>query len=155
MRTKPTLTILLIALLAGAVFGQTLGTWKMNPAKSKHNDQGALPRSLVIRYEAHAEGEMVTIWRVTQDGRSETDSFILRYDGRDYPHPRTQRFDLFSARKLRDGATEVLFKKDGKVVGRQVRRLSGRGKQLTIEHQLVLATGERVERLLVFEKQQD
>ena len=146
-------TILLLLVLAGTGVGQTPGTWKMNPAKSKHDDQAPFPRSLVIRYEAHLEGEMVTIWRVTQSGRSETDSYILRYDGKDYPHPRTERFDFFSARKLNDGAAEVLFKKNGKVVGRQVRKLSGHGKQLTVEYQLISRTGERLSRILVLEKQ--
>ena len=125
----------------------------MNLTKSKHNDQGPFPRSLVIRYEAHPEGEMVTIWRVTQNGRSETDSFILRYDGKDYPHPRTERFDFFNARKLDDGTTEVLYKKNGKVVGRQVRKLSGQGKQLTLEYQLLWKTGEWFTRMMVLERQ--
>lgn len=155
MRTKPTLTILLIALLAGAVFGQILGTWKMNPAKSKHNDQAPFPRSLAIRYEPHPEGEMVTIWRITQAGRSETDSFILRYDGKDYPYPRTERFDLFSARKLRDGATEVLFKKDGKVVARQIRRLMADSKQMMMQYQFFSRTGEWLNRVLVLEKERE
>ena len=146
--------VLLIALLAGTGFGQTPGTWKMNRAKSRKHDSFPLARSVVIRCEAHPEGEKVTMWRVTEDGRSVTDSFILRYDGKDHPHRNPEeRFDSINARKLGDGAFEVLFKKDGKVVGRQVRRLSQDGRQLTIEAQMTFPTGKRSDRLYVFEKQ--
>ena len=77
MRTKPIQTLLIIALSAGTGFGQTPGTWKMNPEKSRHNDEAPFPQSLIIRYEPYPNGETVTLWRVTQDGRSETDSYIL------------------------------------------------------------------------------
>ena len=42
------------------------------------------------------------------------------------PCRRWERFDSFSARKLDGGAIEVLFKRDGKAVGREVSRLNGR-----------------------------
>ena len=125
----------------------------MNPAKSKHNDQAPFPRSLVIRYEAHGEGEIVTMWRVTQLGRSETDSYLLRFDGKDYSHPRPERFDCYSARKLDNGAINVLFKKDEKIVGREIRRWSPDGGQVLIHYQLLTRSGEWLNRDLVLEKQ--
>ncbi len=148
-------TILIIALLAGVGFGQTAGTWKMNPEKSKHHDEEPFPQSLVIRVEPHPDGEAVTIWRLTQDGRSETDSYIQRFDGQDRPHPRQERFDCFNARKLADGAIEVLYKKDGKVVARQTRRLPADGRQMTVEYQLLSRTGQWLNRVLVLEKQKE
>jgi hypothetical protein len=146
-------SILLIILLAGTVFGQTTGTWKMNPDKSKYNDDEPLPRNLVIRFEPHAEGEVVTVWRITEQGQSETDSFIQYYDGRDHPYPRRERFDSFNARKLDDGSISVLFKKDSKVISRHLRRLTPDGQQMTIEEQLLSQTGQWQDRILVFEKQ--
>jgi len=154
-RIKPTRPVMLIALLAGTIFGQTTGTWKMNPAKSKHPDQEPFPRSLVIRIEPHPEGEAVTLWHVTQDGRSETDSYIVRYDGQDHPYPREERFDSFNAKKLEAGAVEVIYKKDGKVVARQMRRLTADGQQMTIQDQFLSKTGQWLNRVLVFEKQKE
>src|SRR5262245_17062402 len=90
--------VLLIVLLAGTGFGQTPGTWKMNPEKSREYDSGPLARSVVIRYEAYPEGEKVTVWRVTEDGRSVTDNFVLHYDGKDHPHDDPGRFDAVNAR---------------------------------------------------------
>jgi hypothetical protein len=149
-------TIIIITLLAGTLFGQTTGTWKMNPDKSKHDDPEPFPQSFVMRIEPHLEGEAITLWRVTQDGRSETDSFIQRFDGKDYPFPREERFDSFNARKLADGTIESVFKKDGKVVYRQTRQLTADGEQMTIEYQLLLsATGRWLDRVLVLEKQKE
>jgi hypothetical protein len=148
-------TILIIILLTGTGFRQTTGTWKMNPEKSRHNDKEPFPRSFVIRIEPHPEGEAVTVWGVTQDGLSETDSVIQRYDGKDYPYPREERFDSFNARKLEGGAIKVIFQKDGKVVARQTRRLTADGQQMTIEYHLLSKTGQWLNRVLFLEKQKE
>jgi hypothetical protein len=148
-------TILIIVLLAGAAFGQTLGTWKMNPDKSSRNGDEPFPRSLVICYEPHPDGETTTIWRITHDGRSETISFILRYDGKDYPDPLQEHFDSVSAKKLEDGAIEVIHKMDGKKVSQELRRLSADGQQLTIYLQFLSKTGQWLKWVVVFEKQKE
>jgi hypothetical protein len=76
---------------------------------------------------------------VTQGGRSET--------------ARPARFDSFNAKKLDGGAVEVLYKKDGKVVGREIHRLTADGQQMTIGYRLLTRTGECRGRVLVLEKQ--
>ena len=148
-------TVLIIILLAGTVSGQTAGTWKMNPDKSKHNDEEPLPRTLIIRFEPYREGEVVTIWRTTWEGLSETDSFIQYYDGKDHPYPRVERYDSVNARKLKDGTIAVVFKKGGKVVFRHTRRLTAGGQLMTIEEQVLSKTGQWLNRVLVFEKQKE
>jgi hypothetical protein len=148
-------TILVIILLGASVFGQTTGTWKMNPDKSKHDDAEPFPRSFVIRIEPHPEGEAVTVWRVTQDGRSETDSYIQRFDGKNHPYPREERLDSFNARKLEDGTIAIIFKKGGKVVARQTRRLAADGQQMTIDYQLLSKTGQWLDRVMVLERQKE
>jgi hypothetical protein len=148
-------TILIITLLTVATFGQTTETWKMNPVKSTRNDTEPLPRSFVIRYEPHSDGEAATSWRVTEDGRSETVSFILRYDGKDHPHPLEDGFDSVNARKLKNGDIEVLFKKDGKVTIQQLRRLTADGQQMTIQFQFLSKSGKWLKQIVVFEKQKE
>ena len=149
-------TILIILLfLAGTASGQTAGIWKMNRDNSKHYDDEPLPRSLVIRFEARLGGEVVTIWRTTQEGRSETDSFIQYYDGKDHPYPRDEHFDSVNARKLQDGTVNVMFKKSGRIVFRQTRRLLTNGQQMKIEEQLLSKSGQWLGRVLVFDKQKE
>jgi hypothetical protein len=132
-----------------------MGTWKMNRDNSKHNDGEPLPRSLVIRFEPYPGGEVVTIWRTTQEGRSETDSFVQYYDGKDHPYPREEQFDSVNARKLQDATVSVVFKKGGRIVFRQTRRLMTNGQQMRIEEQLLSKSGRWLDRVLVFEKQND
>ena len=135
-------TLLIIALVAGTAFGQGAGTWRLNPDKTTANDNELLSSSLVMRYEPHPEGEAVTTWRVTHDKRSETVSYILRYDGKDYPYPlQRERADSMCARKLEDGSTEVLGKKAGNVVSQEIRRLSADGRQMTIRLRLLSKDG--------------
>jgi hypothetical protein len=155
LRAEIMRTILIIALLGITLFGQASSTWKMNQGKSTHKDGKPFPRSLVIRLEPHPEGETITIWHETQDGKSQTDSFILRYDGKDHPYPREELFNSFSARKLEDGASEILYKKDGKVVEKQIRRLMADGQQIKIQCQLLSENGRWLNRVLVLEKQEE
>src|SRR5262245_49866636 len=155
LRAEIMRTILIIALLGITVFGQTSRTWKMNQGKSTLKDGKPFPRSLVIRLEPHPEGETVTIWHENEDGKSQTDSFILRYDGKDHPYPREELFDSYSARKLEDGAIEIRYKKDGKVVEKQIRRLMADGKQIRIQCQLLSENGKWLNRILVLEKQKE
>src|SRR5262245_56294706 len=155
LRAEIMRTILIIALLGLTVFGQTSRTWKMNQGKSTHKDGKPFPRSLVIRLEPHPKEETVTIWHETQDGKSQTDSFILRYDGKDHPYPREELFDSFNARKLEDGAIEILYKKEGKVVEKQIRRLMADGQQIRIQCQLLSENGRWLDRVLILEKQEE
>jgi hypothetical protein len=120
---------------AAALAPAALGTWKMNPALSKREGNGKWARSYTIRYEQHPEGERVTVWRITWDGRHETEMYLLRLDGKDHAFLQSSRFETINARKLPDGAVEELVKKDGKVVLRGLRRLSPDGRQLTQEYQ--------------------
>ena len=145
-------TVLIIALFAAGCV-PTTGNWKMNPEKSKHGDSESFPQSLVMSIEPYPEYEAVTVWRVTEDGRSETESFILRFDGQDHPHPQQDRFESFNARRLPDGTTEVLYKKAGKVVAREVRQVNNNGRQMTIQSGFYSRAGTWLERVLVFEKQ--
>jgi hypothetical protein len=147
--------ILMIIFLAGIVSGQTTGTWKMNPDKSRHNDGEPLPRSLIMRFEPHPAGEVVTVWRITPEGRSETDSFIQYYDGKDHTYLREERFDSINARKLKDGTITVMFKKGGKIVFRHAYRLMSDGQLMMIEEQVLSKTGQWLDRTLVFEKQKE
>jgi hypothetical protein len=155
LKTGTMRSILIIILFAGIASGQTSGTWNINRDKSTYTDDEPVPRSLVIRFEPHPEGEVVTIWRASPEGRSETDSFIQYYDGEDHPYPRQERFDFVSARKLDDGTISVIFKKYGKIVLRHARRLSADGQQMTIEEQLLSKDGQWRLRLLIFQKQKE
>jgi hypothetical protein len=79
--------ILLLVLAGGAVWGggDAVGIWKLSPGRSIVAADRQL-RSLTLRIERHPRGEVFTVERTEQDGRSTTDSTVLFLDGqpRDY-----------------------------------------------------------------------
>src|SRR5260370_6368924 len=56
------------------------GTWQMNAARSTLTGD-IRPRSLIVRIEPHAKGEVFTLDRVEPDGRATSSSSILHFDG--------------------------------------------------------------------------
>ena len=73
-------TVLLIAIAAVCQATATFGTWKMNAARSTFTG-GGQPKSLSVRIEPHAKGEVFTLDRVESDGRATSSSSILYFDG--------------------------------------------------------------------------
>lgn len=73
--------VLLIAIAAAiCAANSTLGTWKMNPARSTFTGRSR-PKSLSVRFEPHAKGEVITLDLVESDGRLTSFSSILYLDG--------------------------------------------------------------------------
>jgi hypothetical protein len=51
-----------------------------------------------------------------------------------------------------DGTAQVVYKRDGKVVARQIRQFAVGGRQMTIQCQFFSRAGRWVDRVLIFEK---
>ena len=146
---RPMMTMMLMATMS---YAQAPGTWKMTLSKPKPDGQGSALKSLVIQIEPHPEGDIFTSWSESEDGTSETESYILRLDGKGYTY-RGQQFDSISARRLTGESIEVVYKKEGKVVARQIRKLHDKGRQMTIEHQLLSDSGKWLSIEIVLQKQ--
>jgi hypothetical protein len=58
----------------------TLGTWKMDATRSTFAG-GTKPKSLIVRIEPHAKGEVFTLDRIESDGRAISSSTVLYFDG--------------------------------------------------------------------------
>ena len=56
------------------------GIWKMNPVRSTFSGD-TQPRILIVRLEAHANGQVFTLDRIESDGRATSSSTILYFDG--------------------------------------------------------------------------
>ncbi len=73
--------ILLITIaVATSAANSTLGTWKMIPARSTFTGRSR-PKSLSVRFEPHARGQVITLDLVESDGRTTSSSSILYFDG--------------------------------------------------------------------------
>src|SRR5690349_6067650 len=72
------------ALVAAAADPVGMGTYKLDPAKSKFNP-GPPPKSLTTTFQADGNKVKWKSERVGPDGKASTATYTAAYDGKDYP----------------------------------------------------------------------
>jgi hypothetical protein len=139
-------------LLAAACWAEgPFGTWKMNPARSKIIDDTA--KTLTVRFEPHAKGEVFTLDSVGGDGRATTSSTILYFDDKPRDFQNFECSGTQSSRRVDSRTVEILRKCDSSKWTRFVRRLGILPNELILDITEQHPDGRRLERRLVLEKQ--
>jgi hypothetical protein len=128
------------------------GTWTMNPARSTVAPDSR-PKSITIRIEPHAKGEVFTLDRIEADGRATTSSTILYLDGQPREFQDPECSGTQTSRRVDSQTVEILRSCTGGEWIRFVRRLSAQPNELVLEVTEQHAGGHRIERRLVLEKQ--
>jgi hypothetical protein len=145
-------TFLLIAIVAICLANATFGTWKMNVARSTFTGS-AQPKSLTVRIEPHAKGEVFTLDRLESDGRATSFSSILYLDGA----PRgLQDFDCAGvqwSRRLDSRTVEIRRQCAGSDGTWLVRQSMEPSKELLIDVTEKRRGGPSIEWRVVLEKQ--
>lgn len=131
--------------------GPAYGSWKLNVARSTF-DGDVQPRSLTIRIDPHAKGEVFTLDRVEADGRAISASTVLYLDGTERDFSDDECSGTQSSRRIDSRSIEILRNCGAGAWIRFVRRTVSRD-QLTLEISEQRADGRRFDRRLVFEKQ--
>jgi hypothetical protein len=129
-----------------------LGTWKLNIAKSTFTP-GPGWRSQTRTYRAAPRGVSVNWTGVGASGEAMNVSFISRLDGKDYPMVGSANYDTLNAVQVDAFTVKSEEKRDGKVVGIALRRVSKDGKVLTITDEGTNRKGEKFSQVLVFDRQ--
>jgi hypothetical protein len=129
-----------------------LGTWKLNIAKSTFTP-GPGWRSQTRTYRAAPRGVSVNWTGVGASGETMQVSYSYRYDGRDYPMKGSASYDTINAVQVDAFTVKSEEKRDGKVVGIAVRKVSPNGKVLTITDEGTNRKGEKFSQVLVFDRQ--
>jgi hypothetical protein len=129
-----------------------LGTWKLNIAKSTFTP-GPGWRSQTRTYRAVPRGVSVNWTGVGASGEAMNVSFISRLDGKDYPMVGSANYDTLNAVQVDAFTVKSEEKRDGKVVGIALRRVSKDGKVLTITDEGTNRKGEKFSQVLVFDRQ--
>src|SRR5207244_451112 len=114
----------------------------------------ALPKAINVRYEPQSEAEVWTFDEVRADGRAESVSQTLYFDGKEYACGDLGlegRPDTVVSRKPDARTAEVLYRKSGRETQRMVRTVSGDGRQMILEIRIMTGKGPVVKRRLVFE----
>lgn len=140
--------------LSSLVYAQadpTVGTWKLNLAKSKYN-AGAAPKSSTLVVNAAGQGVKVASTTVIADGSTRKISYTAAYDGKDVAVSGSPDYDMISLTrtgKVVDGQR----KKGAKVVQTFKRTFSADGKTMTVTTTGTNAAGEKVDNVQVYDKQ--
>ena len=132
----------------------SIGTWKLNLAKSKRTPPSANPATaLMMVNEAGDEGVKSTVTGRLEDGTAIHFAGPIRFDGKEYPVSGAP-WDVYSFTPIDARTCTFVDRKTGgkfHVLGRQV--ISEDGKTLTITSEGTDANGVPVTALQVYEKQ--
>ena len=92
-----------------------IGTWKLNVSKSNFTP-GPAPKSAISKFEPWEDGIKATIDLVDGQGNRVHLEVAARFDGKDYPIKGSPIADAISLKRVNERQTDVIEKKDGKVV---------------------------------------
>jgi hypothetical protein len=146
-----TMALILLVTVSGCA-DDAFGTWTMNPTRSTVAPDPR-PKSITIRIESHAKGEVFTLDRIEADGRATTSSTILYLDSQPRELQDLGCSGTQSSRRVDSQTVEILRKCASGEWLRLVRRLSAQPNELVLEVTGQQAGGHLFERRLVLEKQ--
>jgi hypothetical protein len=128
------------------------GTWTLNVSKSKFN-AGPTIKSQTRKYEVSGDTVKQTLDGVDASGKPVHMTFNAHYDGKDYPVGGNPDADTIAVRRTDKYSAKSTQKKDGKTTLTTERHVSKDGKTLTMKTTGTNSKGEKVDNVLVFDKQ--
>ena len=145
------LTSLCICVALGSAADLSVGTWKLNEAKSKINPGDA--KNTTVVYEAVGDSFKVTIDGVDGKGNPTHSGWTGKFDGKDYPAVGDPKTDTRALTKVDEHTLMLTNKKDGKVTstGKIVFAADGKSRILTAWG--TDASGKKVEDVFFYDKQ--
>ncbi len=138
-------------LFATACLGQPFGEWKLNAARSTFAGE-IRPKSITVRIEPRATGEVFTLDRTEVNGQTTSSSMVLYLDGMARNFQQGECSGTQFSRRINGQTVEILRDCGAGAWIRFVRRTAPKS-QLVLEISERRADGRRFDRRLVFEKQ--
>jgi hypothetical protein len=156
MRTILTNALIALAITTVAALGadNTLGTWKLNVAKSKYTPAPMPIKSLTVMREASDGGVKQTTTGERADGTAIQASYTAKYDGKDVQVAGNSQYDTIAIKQVNANTlTDERKKTSGpyKASGRTV--VSNGGKTMTTTTKGTNADGKEFTQILVLDKQ--
>ena len=139
-----------------AAFGadNSLGTWKLDVAKSKYAPAPMPVKALNVTREASDDGVKVSITGEQADGTPIQASYTAKYDGKEVQVTGNAPYDTIAIKQVNPNTLTDERKKTGgsyKATGRTV--VSNGGKTMTTTTKGTNADGKEFTQILVFDKQ--
>ncbi|HYI93498.1 MAG TPA: hypothetical protein VEX68_08140 [Bryobacteraceae bacterium] len=126
-----------------------LGSWDLNPTKSKFDPSGPKIQSQTIKY--YIENGVFKS-SVTIDGSPSAHPTV--YDGKEHEYGGTSALrPTHIIPTAKENTLETVFKRDGKKIGTRKNTLSPDGRTMTVTSEGTKADGSPYKSVLVFDKQ--
>ena len=129
----------------------SMGTWKLNEAKSKFSPGSG--ENVTVVYAAVGDSVKVTVDGVDADGKPAHNEWTGKFDGKDYPITGDPTADLRAYTRVDDHTLALTNKKSGLVAltGRIV--ISADGKTRTVTASRTDGDGKKISFTFVYDKQ--
>jgi len=145
--------LILSSSLVIAQTDSTIGTWRLNVAKSKYQPGPASVSETRVYEAAPGGGIKATFNRVEESGNKRTITYTAMYDGKDYPYMGSPDADTISLKRIDANTVEAVQKRNGKVTLMTKAVISPDGKTRTLTTTGTNAQGQKINNLMVFERQ--
>src|SRR5665811_1596386 len=111
MRTILTKALIALAITSVAAFGadNTLGTWKLDVAKSKYTPAPIPVKSLTVTREASDGGVKQTVTGERADGTAASGSYTAKYDGKGVQVTGNSPYDTIAVKQVNDNTLTCLL----------------------------------------------
>jgi hypothetical protein len=129
-----------------------IGTWKLNAGKSTFKSGPAIT-SQTRTYSQSGDEITLDMKSASADGKETNSHTTYHLDGKSYAVTGNPDYDSLTGKRLNSHMAQFTLKKGDKVVGRTTRTVSKDGKKLTATTHETLASGDKSDNVLVFEKQ--
>ena len=129
-----------------------VGTWKLNPGKSMFKS-GPAVTSQTRTYSQSGDEITLDMKSVGADGKEISSHTTYHLNGKSYPVTGSPDYDSLTGKRLNSHMAQFTLKKGDKVIGHTTRTVSKDGKKLTSSLHETLASGEKTDSVLVFDKQ--
>jgi hypothetical protein len=156
MRTILTKALIALAITTIGALGadNTIGTWKLNAAKSKYTPAPMPVKSLTVAREAADGGVKVTTTGEQADGTAINASYTAKYDGKDVQVTGNSPYDTIAIKQVNANTlTDARKKTGGKYQGTSRIVISNGGKTMTTTTKGTNADGKAFASTFVFDKQ--
>jgi len=140
-----------LTVAAGAQTDPTVGTWKLDVAKSSYKP-GPAPKSATAVIEAAGKGLKVSVDAVTADGPMKW-SYSSEGDGKDVPVTGNPNYDTANVTRTSPSESTIVYKKAGKTVATLKASVSKDGKTMTTTTDGTDAKGQKVHNVGHYTKQ--
>jgi hypothetical protein len=153
---RKTVLFSLVALFAAATVcsaaeNVTMGTWKLNEAKSKI--AAGTAKNTTVSYVAAGDSIKVTVDGVDAAGKPSHNEWTGKFDGKDYAVTGDPESDMRSYKQVNDHTLALTLKKGGKVTQSGTVTVSADGKSRTVKLTVTDAKGMKVTNTTYYDKQ--